>query len=183
MALTSLVILSALASHPASALPTPKSVELVGEVREVSGGPMGRSRAVLLADGEQYTMHGIDSATAEELTRLSGVRIKAFGLLNDPRLPRGHHVLVQRYAIVDVGKGVVPRIGVIATITVDGKDRLIFVDDEGRADPLPKGWGKKMKRHVGAKIWLVGSGEGASFKPRRFSILRGARKKDTEESK
>ncbi|MEQ8280063.1 MAG: hypothetical protein RMA76_01855 [Deltaproteobacteria bacterium] len=177
MALTTLVLLSALSGHPASAVPRPKTVQMRGEVREVSGGKLGKSRAVLVADdGEEYTMHGIDSETGEELTRLAGVKIDAFGLLNDPRLPRGRHVLVQRYQIVDVGKGVVPRTGVIASVDMGGTKRLLFVDDDGRADLLPEGWGKKMNRHVGARIWMVGSGEGASFKPLRFSILRGARK-------
>ncbi len=177
MALSSLILLTALSGHPASAVPRPKTVELRGEVREVSGGKLGKSRAVLVVeDGEEYTMHGMDSATGEELTRLAGTKIEAFGLMNDPRLPRGNHVLVQRYAIVDVGKGVVPRTGVIAQMEIGGAMRLLFVDDDGRADLLPEGWGKKMSRHVGARIWMVGSGEGASFKPLRFSILRGARK-------
>lgn len=177
MALTSLLILTALTAHPASAVPRPKTVQMRGEVREVSGGKLGQSRAVLVTeDGEEYTMHGMDSETGEELTRLAGTKIEAFGLLNDPRLPRGHHVLVQRYAILDVGKGVVPRIGVIAQMEVGGAMRLLFVDDEGRADLLPEGWATKMNRHVGARIWMVGSGEGTAFKPLRFSILRGAKK-------
>lgn len=169
MALTTLVLLSALSGHLASAVPRPKTVQMRGK--------LGKSRAVLVADdGDEYTMHGIDSETGEELTRLSGVKIEAFGLLNDPRFPRGYHVLVQRNRIADVYKGVFPRTGVIASVEMGETKRLLFVDDQSRADLLPQEWGKKMNRHLGARIWMVGSGKGASTKPLRFSILRGARK-------
>lgn len=176
-AAVSIAVLLALGAHPASSVPRPKSVELTGQVKEVGAGGLKRSAAVLAAnDGEQYTMHAVTSEGAEELKRLAGVKIAIRGVKNDPRLPRGRHILVEHYEIVDVGKGVVPRIGVIAKVDVGGKSRLLFVDDKGRADPLPSGWSKKMTRHVGAKVWMVGVGEGESFKPRRFSILRAPRK-------
>lgn len=171
MALTPLALMVCLAGHPPAPIPKPKPIELLGSVKEVSGGP-GKSRALLVLEGGgSYQLHGTSSPSEAELKRLSGVEVRIYGVTGDARIPRGKHVLVDRYEIVDVGKGVVPRVGRIAEIELDGATRLIFVDETGHADLLPKGWSKKMARHVGAKVWMVGRRSNGRFTPRRFSIL------------
>lgn len=171
MGLMPLALMVALAGHPPAATPKPKPIELLGSVKEVSGGP-GSSRALIVLDGGgSYQLHGTASPSEAELKRLSGVKVRIYGITGDPRIPRGKHVLVDRYEIVDVGKGVVPRIGRIAKMDLGGATRLLFVDERGDADLLPEGWGKKMMKHVGAKLWMVGSRSGSKFTPQRFSIL------------
>lgn len=163
------------ASHPNAELPEPRATELMGKVREVGGGVGGRPKAVLIADdGKELTLYGQDDGADDELRRLSGVRIKVRGLMDHPRVPHGPHVLVETYEIVDVGGGVVPSLGQLASIELDNGPRLLFVEDGGRAHLLPQGWGKKMRRHVGARLWMVGSMRKGQFAPERFAILRAA---------
>src|SRR5205085_664681 len=107
-----------------------------------------------------------------ELRRLAGIRIKVHGVKGDPMLPEGNHIRVDRYDIVDVGGGVTPRIGTLATISLDGTARLIFVDEEGNAEMLPRGWATKMMKNAGAKVWVVGARGKTELKPDRFGILR-----------
>jgi hypothetical protein len=168
--MTVLALLLALSAH-APATPKPKAIELFGEVKEASGGP-GGSRALLLVEGGEYQLHALADPSVNELKRLAGAKVRIFGVTGDPRIPRGKHVLVERYEIADVGNGVVPRIGRIAKLELDGRTRLLFVDESGTADFLPEGWGKKMMQHVGAKVWMVGSRNGKDFQPERFAILR-----------
>lgn len=80
--------------------------------------------------------------------------------------------MVQDYKILDVGAGVVPELGMIAAVNIEGKSRLLFVSENGQASLLPNGWARKMKRHVGAKIWMVGKQKDGQLKPTRFAILR-----------
>jgi hypothetical protein len=165
-----LVLLLSLSAH-APATPKPEPVELVGEVKEIGGGPDG-SRALLVAEGGDYQLHGAADPADAELVRLAGAKIRIFGFTGDPRLPSGRHVRVERYEIVDVGGGVVPEMGHIAKIELGGRTRLLFVSQSGIADLLPEGWGKKMMQHVGAKVWMVGSRQGKEFSPQRFAILK-----------
>jgi hypothetical protein len=156
-----LSIMVALVAHPA-----------VGKVTEVRGDSVGQLQAVLvLDDSVEWVLHGLELEDNEELVRLAGTRIKLYGELNDPRIPTGNHVLVRRYDIVDVGKGVVPKIGRIAALQ-EGKLKLLFIADDGTAELLPDGWVEKMQKHVGAKVWIVGNKSGERFLPLRFSILR-----------
>lgn len=170
MATAPFALLFALSAH-APATPKPKPIELVGEVKEVSGGA-GTSRALLLIEGGEYQLHGLANPSRNELVRLSGAKVRVYGITGDPRIPRGKHVLVERYEIVDVGGGVAPRVGRIAKLEMNGATRLLFVDESGVADLLPAGWGKKMMQHVGAKVWMVGSRNGKGFQPQRFAILK-----------
>jgi hypothetical protein len=161
----------------------PKPVELVGKVKEVGGGPAGRAQAVLsLDDGTEWVLYSADPEAQGELVRLSGVRAHIRGTLGDPRLPGNNAVMVQRYQIVDIGKGVVPRIGHLASLQLDGKTRLLFVDEEGTAELLPDGYAEKLMKQVGAKLWMVGNKSGERFQPMRFAILRsGGLKKGAEQ--
>jgi hypothetical protein len=171
----SLILLSTLAGHPPSAVPRPLPVALVGQIRAAAGGPGGEARILLLTkDAEEFELHAPRPQGKEELERLAGVKVRVEGFQNDPRLPRGHHVMVDGYEIVDVGEGVVPELGTIAALPVNGETRLLFVSEAGQAALLPEGWGKKMLRHVGAKVWMVGKRSGDAYRPVRFAILRTA---------
>lgn len=174
MSILSLVLLSTVA-HPPSAVPRPKPVALVGKVRAASGGAAGRARVLLVTkNAEEFELHTAVRADHQELERLAGVSVKIQGVKGDPRLPRGRHVLVEDYTIVDVGNGVVPQLGVIAALEIKGASRLIFVGEDGQAALLPKGWATKMQRHVGAKLWMVAKTKNGVLKPKRFAILRAA---------
>jgi len=169
----SLILLSTLAGHPPSAVPRPLPVALVGQIRAAAGGPGGGARILLLTkDAEEFELHTSRPDGKEELERLAGVKVRIDGFQNDPRLPMGHHVMVDGYEILDVGDGVVPELGTIAAFTKGGTTRLLFVNEAGQAALLPEGWGKKMLRHVGAKVWMVGKRSGEAFRPVRFAILR-----------
>jgi hypothetical protein len=172
MSLAVTFMLVALA-HPPVPIPTPTPVEIIGRVREVGGGSGPKPDAMMtLDDGSEIVLHGRDDAEDMELRRLAGVRVKVNGIKGDPLLPRGNHVRALRYEILDVGGGVVPRMGRIAEITLEGKARLIFVDDDGRAEMLPEGFRSKMAQHVGARVWIVGAAERSELVPTRFAILR-----------
>lgn len=174
MSVLSLVLLTTL-GHPSSAAPRPKPVELVGQVRAAASGPGGRARVLLVTkDAAEHELHTAATADHAELERLAGVRVRIKGISGDPRIPRGRHVLVDGYEIVDVGEGVVPELGTVAELELNGKPRLLFVNDKGQAALLPKGWATKMRRHVGAKLWMVGKRKGAELRPTRFAILRAA---------
>lgn len=174
-AATLVLMLSAtLAAQSGEAL-GPKPVDLVGKVREVGGGPGGQAQAVLvLDDGSEWTLWSTDPEAQGELVRLSGVRAHFRGHLGDPRFPGTNAVSVSRYEIVDIGKGVVPRIGHLASLVLDGKTRLLFVDEAGTAELLPEGYAEKLMKQVGAKLWMVGNKSGERFQPMRFAILRSA---------
>lgn len=154
-----------------------------GQIREVSGGPGGRSQAILLADGgRRLTLHALRPAEATELIRLSGVRVQ-LRTTTDAQLPGPHHVRVLSYQILDVGGGIKPRVGHIARLEQAGSRRLVFVDETGRADWLPAGWTKKLDRHVGSKVWMAGRRKGGVFSPSRFAILRPAKTRAKQPAK
>ena len=149
-------------------------VSIEGKVREVAGGPAGRPQAILVADSGHHVLFALDPAFANELRRLSGLVVRVTGVTGDPRAAAKDDILVDRYEIKEIGKGVVPRVGRLALLRVGGQQsRLVFVDERGEADLLPAGWSRKMKRHAGAKVWMVGRRDrDGSFRPQRFAILR-----------
>jgi hypothetical protein len=161
-------------AHPPVPIPPPVAVEVTGKVREVGSGPGGKVEPILeLDDKSEVTLHGREDADDIELRRLAGTRVKVSGMKGDPTLPRGNHVRVLKYEILDAGGGVVPKLGRIAEIAIDGKTRLLFVDDEGKAAFLPQGWIAKLQKHVGAKVWIVaGETKGSEMTPSKFAILR-----------
>lgn len=168
-----LAVLLSIVAHNPSPVPPPVKIDAIGKVREVKSGEGGAPQAVLeLADVGEMVLHGLDDKGDAELMRLAGVRVRIYGVKGDPTLPRGNHVRVDRYEIVDVGNGVVPRIGRIAAIELHGTTRIVFVDDQGQADLLPAGFTKKMQANVGARAWMIGSKDKGDFIPTRFSILR-----------
>lgn len=150
--------------------------DYIGRVREVSGGPAGRSQAILLTDaGRQLSLHPVRQAEASELVRLSGLRVR-IRATPGPGLPGPDHVRVLRYEILDIGGGITPRVGHIARLEQNGEPRLLFVDQTGRADLLPTGWTHKLRHHVGSKVWMSGKTQHGVFSPSRFAILRPVRK-------
>ena len=137
-----------------------------GTVREVVGGP--RSRAELAGDdGNTYVLRGISEGLDEELRRLAGVKVKLMGVTDS-----SGRLAVDRYDILDVGGGLVPRVGVIAQLPMGGEKRLIFVDDAGNADFLPNTFTAKLKDSIGARVWLVGTTKNDKLQVSRFAILR-----------
>lgn len=175
MSVALVLALTVLGQSPDALATPPARVELVGKIREVGGGQRGEAQALLVLDDKSdRVLHASTELDGEELRRLAGVRVKVFGVEHDPMVPKGNHVRVERYEIIDVGGGAVPRIGRIAELQLDGKPRLIFVGDDGRAELLPTSWMKKMAKHTGAKLWVLGNraetkGE---LTPARFAILR-----------
>jgi hypothetical protein len=150
-------------------------LDAIGKVREVMSGSGGRPQAVLqLEDKTELVLHGRDQIGSSELIHLAGVKVKIFGVKGDPLLPRGNHVRVDRYEILDIGDGVVPRMGHLAVLEISGKDRVLFVDDSGRAELLPEGYTTKMIKNAGARVWMVGTRDKSELVPTRFSILRPA---------
>lgn len=164
----SLLVLALLAS-PLAALAQDVRV---GTVREVVGGP--GSRAELSAeDGKTYVLRGLTGDLDEELRRLAGTKVKLSGALEpDSRFA------VHRYDILDVGGGLVPRLGVIAELTMGEAKRLLFVDDAGVATFLPNGFTAKLKDQVGARVWVVGTMKSDKLQVTRFGILRSAKPKE-----
>jgi len=158
------------------------SVTVEGKVREVSN--RGTTQAMLETDDKKgLSLTSAIPGLSNELRRLSGVRIRVQGTRSSKTAPDGEPVSVTGYEILDVGKGVVPRVGTIAAIELDGKRRLIFVDSSGAAEMLPTGWVKRMAGHVGAKVWMVGRTADKVFRPSRFSILRPGQKAKNPEQK
>ncbi|MBI4821162.1 MAG: hypothetical protein HY791_33185 [Deltaproteobacteria bacterium] len=147
-----------------------------GVIKEVSGGPGGTVAELRLDDGSKVALLPRGELGVEELRALATVRVRVRGERGDPAAPGGSYARVDEYEILDVGKGTVPRLGILAELEVAGEKRLAFVDQSGRADLLPKGWGQKLGGAVGAKLWMVGTGSGESFAPTRFQILRPRKK-------
>ena len=155
--------------------PEVRPVTLEGKIREVAAGPAGRPQAMLIDAEGARPLFALDPAFSKELRRLAGLKVRVHGTVGDPRAAAKDHVLVDRYEILEVNKGVVPRVGHLAVLRVGTDARLVFVDGDGRADLLPQGWGRRMQRHAGAKIWMVGlRDKDGSFRPQRFAILRPA---------
>jgi hypothetical protein len=168
-----LAVLLSLVAHNPSPLPPPAPLEVTGKIREVISGMGVKPQAILaLDDKKELVLHGHSEADDVELIRLAGVRVKIDGIKGDPLLPRGNHVRVLRYEILDVGGGVVPRLGRLALIELNGAERVLFVDDEGRADLLPAGFTAKMSKNAGARVWMIGTKEKSELVPTRFAILR-----------
>lgn len=136
----------------------------VGTVREVVGGPS--SRAELVAeDGLTYLLMGKTVDDEAELKRLAGVKVRLGGVA-----AASNKFLVERFEILDIGGGVVPKLGVIAELGPDR--RLLFVDETGQAAFLPAGFTSKLKDQVGARVWVVGKPRGDRLQVSRFAILR-----------
>ncbi|MEM7677774.1 MAG: hypothetical protein AAF449_17390 [Myxococcota bacterium] len=150
-----------------------RHVALQGKIREISGGPAGRTQAQLIAPDARYILHALDPGLRGELKRLAGLVVRVRGVIGDPRAPAADHVLVQDYKILALGRGIVPRVGRLALLHVGDARRLVFVDEQGQADLLPQGWSRKLAHHAGAKVWMVGHRDNdGSFRPQRFAILR-----------
>ena len=172
-----LLITLALSSAAWAALPEAGAAEsriVTGTVRDVAAGIAGKPAAELKTDdGKTLILRGYDSDEDGELLRLGGMRVRAHVIDGDAGLPAsGGYVRVVHYEILDVSGAGAPRIGVLAQLELDGKPRLIFVAEDGTAEILPAGWTKKMTKHVGSKMWMIGSKKGGSFSPSRHGILR-----------
>lgn len=160
-----------LAASPAFAA---ESRIVTGKVRDVAAGIAGKPAAELKTDdGKTLILRGYGAEEDGELLRLGGMKIRAHVIEGDSGLPAtGGYVRVAHYEIVDVSGAGAPKIGVLARLEVDGKERLIFVAEDGTAELLPQGWNRKMAQHVGSKMWMIGSKKGGTFSPSRHGILR-----------
>ncbi len=168
-ALLALSLVSAFASHPARSVAPPQPVDHTGELKETGGGPMGPRPLFIRDDGQKFLVNG-PGTIKEELLRLSGVKVHLYGVMNDPRVPRGQF-WVEKYQIVDVGGGNKPHVGQLALLNSGKKETFIFVTESGLAYPLPQGWVKKRKLTAGSKLWII-SQTGEVFKPVRYARLR-----------
>ena len=162
----------------------PHVVEVDGTIRSVRGGI--KDAPILMhvehstpATASNLTLHASRPEFEDELRRLAGARIRITGVRDDPRQPSQEHVYVERYEILDVGHHEVPRIGHLATLDLDGRPRLLFVDESGLAQLLPEGWAKKLKTQAGAKIWMLGSTIDGRLVPKKFAILKPPRSANT----
>ncbi len=156
----------------ASATQGPLEVELRGEIRTLRTGP--ETRAVLVAGDDNHVLASRLPGLEEELLNLEGVTVLVVGNRDRHLRPRGVDLLVERYTILDVGDGRVPRVGHLASLKMPDGPRLLFVDDRGQADFLPDSWNKRMATKVGSKIWILGRRDDGAFVPTRFRILRAA---------
>ncbi|MFO0723157.1 MAG: hypothetical protein U1E65_05205 [Myxococcota bacterium] len=137
---------------------------VTGTVREVS--ELGHSVGELKAeDGETLRLRGKTPADEAELASLSGLKVKFFGARSKGLLS------VERFEVLEAG-GQRPRIGVIASLSLSGEARLLFVDVDGHAELLPTGFTAKGNALVGAKVWMIGLKKGERFTPLRFGVLR-----------
>lgn len=153
------------------------NVELKGEVRVMKAGPTTRS--VLESGGKNYVLTTYDPHTAEELRRLGGAVIRVQGVKSEASLPPGDQLLVRSYRIMDVGDGRIPEVGTVARMA--GSDQLLFVQDSGLAHRLPDSWSRRMKKLVGAKLWLLGEVTDDRMRPIRFQVLRSPPSPEEEE--
>ena len=173
---TALVLLGFLTIIPQRVAAT--SLEtLEGVIKEKSGGALGQSRLRFKMQDKSITLRGHTPALQKELGRLNKmtVRIKAYAR-------EGHHEVLS-YELLRHKSGEVPRIGRIAGMQVGGEYRILFVSSDGEAALLPSGWVKKMRRHVGAKTWMIGAPRDGQLTPRRFGILRPGPKNATKKSR
>jgi len=164
---SSIITLLLLAASPAAA----DELRLAGKIKEVAGGPTGRA-ILVTADGDSHTLAAGVGILDTELRRLAGLSVAVHGEASEGR------VLVHRYELLDDGLGGRPRLGLLAQLELEGKARLVFVDEHGLAELLPDGWTKKMGAHLGARIWIVGERAGGVFRPARFGVLRAAASKE-----
>jgi hypothetical protein len=153
-----------LAAAPAA----PPEVRIRGEVREVKSG--ASIRPALFNEHGSFVLQARRPGLGVELVRLVGATVEVVGREADG----GADVEVDGYRLLSVGSGRVPRVGTLARLTTEDGEQLLFVDAQGRADPLPDSWVPRLKDYVGAKLWILGRREGLRFLPTRFQILRAA---------
>ena len=144
-------------------------------VREVSGGPAGKARAILRTPaGEKFELRARPPLTTNELLRLAKITIEA----QVTKLDReGRVATVESYEIVALPDGQRPVVGRLVLAATKAGPRLTFVDADGKALYLPRGWSRKLSRHDGAKVWMLGTLNYGVLRPKRFGILRPVRKK------
>jgi hypothetical protein len=137
-----------------------------GEIREVSGGPLGRGQVQVKTDKKTIKLRTARAELSQELQRLNKMRVRLEGHSHET------HFEVLGYRILKHSSGEVPQVGHFAGIELNGQYRILFIYADGNAALLPIGWAKKMRRHVGAKAWMLGEPRDGQLTPRRFGILR-----------
>ena len=159
--------LALLAPLPAQA-DTPTVLE--GMIKEKSGGPLGKARVQLKTAEKMITLRGHTPSLHKELSRLNKMNVRINAL---PK--KGHHEVLS-YELLSRSSGEIPQTGHFAGMELNGQYRILFVSSNGQASLLPIGWAKKMKRHVGAKAWVIGEPRDGQLTPKRFGILRSLAK-------
>jgi len=137
-----------------------------GIIKEVSGGPMGRGQVQLKSETKTIKLRAATAALGQELQRLNKMSVRLKGHT------KSDHFDVLSYTLLKHSSGETPSLGHFAGMDLNGKYRILYVYSDGRAALLPIGWAKKMRRHVGAKAWMIGEPRDGQLTPRRFGILR-----------
>lgn len=143
-----------------------RAEEVSGTVREVGG--LGRSAVELKTeDGETLSLKSKAADDEVELRNLGTLKVRLVGERDQQAF------VVERYEILETGpEGQKPRLGRLASLTVGGEGRTIFVDERGQAELLPTGFTAKTKALIGAKVWMIGLKKGDRYTPLRFGVLR-----------
>lgn len=151
----------------------PSTLEMIeGIVHEEKLGAAGTSAPVLRIENQFWILEGSTEDLRIELPRTTGLKVRIFGKPFD-----NTHFSVDRYEILEIANGKMPMLGTLA----ENKEVLYFVEDNGQAHRLPKGFIEKLKRFVGGRLWMTGKEDTEGvFKPLRFSILRPPRAQNSE---
>lgn len=160
LAATALAVLTACAGNraPEAGGPAAAADTVEGEVRQVGNAPF--TRTVVEGDSAAVTATG---PLADELTRLTGARVRAIGAPVEGEFP-GPALEVAAYDVLSVD-GDEPRVGILRHRTGEGY-RLETAEGETVAlRSVPAGLGSA----AGGKVWVVADEEGGVL---RYGILR-----------
>jgi hypothetical protein len=142
----------------------PKGAEVVkeGKIRVVRG----MSAEPQLTD-QNDKRHLCTGPLREELLRLHGHKVKAWGTVGDKKLMLPTFK-VARYEITDSG-GRKPMVGMLRR---EGKDRYILERDEGNLTIKARtSFKRRLRRRLGCKIWIVGDVDNSTLKAFKFGWL------------
>jgi len=145
-----------------------KGVEVVkeGKIRVVRGLSGGEPQ-LTDAKGRHHLCVG---PSHDELLRLGGHTVKAWGAVGDKKLMMPTFKVV-RYEITDSG-GRKPMVGLLRK---EAKERYLLERKEGNLTvQANKGLLRQLARRVGCKVWMVGELEGTTLKTHKFGWIRCA---------
>jgi hypothetical protein len=144
----------------------PKGAEVLkeGKIRVVRGLGGGEPQ---LTD-QHGTKHLCIGPARDELLRLNGHRLKAWGVVGDKKKLMMPTFKVSRYEITDSG-GRKPVVGILRK---EPKDRYVLERKEGNLTIKARAsFKRQLRRRVGCKIWIVGDLEGTTLKAFKFGWI------------